>query len=214
MLKTFEIRDSVLHAPVSIQVSGQSSSGKTVWTKRLLGCRDEMFDVPPKHVKYFYGVWQDAFEEMTDYNVEFIHGLPANIEDHSGGKEHTLWVIDDLMSDVMKNKEMEELFTRGSHHYNISVIFIVQNLFAQGKSSRSISLNTHVNVLFNNPRDVQQITRFGSQIGMSKLLRAAYKDATSTAYGYIVVDLSPSNHTDFKVFTNIFPDEDRIVYLE
>ncbi|KAG8229448.1 hypothetical protein J437_LFUL005553 [Ladona fulva] len=35
------------------------------------------------------------------------------------------------------------LFTKGAHHWNLSVIFITQNLFHQGKGRRDISLNSH-----------------------------------------------------------------------
>ena len=48
-------------------------------------------------------------------------------------------------------------FSRGSHHRNLSVIYIVLNLFYQEKDSRSISLNSHYLILFKNPRDKLQI---------------------------------------------------------
>ena len=51
-----------------------------------------------------------------------------------------LIVFDDQMIAASKDKLIENLFTRGSHHRNLSVIYIVQNLFHQGKGSRSISL--------------------------------------------------------------------------
>jgi hypothetical protein len=45
------------------------------------------------------------------------------------------------------------LFTKKSHHRNISVMYIEQNLFHKGKNHRTISLNAHYMVLFKNPRD-------------------------------------------------------------
>ena len=56
------------------------------------------------------------------------------------------------------------LFTKGSHHRNLSVIYIVQNLFHQGKGNRSISLNSHYLVLFKNPRDKLQILTLAKQM--------------------------------------------------
>ena len=47
------------------------------------------------------------------------------------------------MIDTGKDQRIVNLFTRGSHHHSLSVIYIVQNLFHQGKGSRSISLNSH-----------------------------------------------------------------------
>ena len=40
-----------------------------------------------------------------------------------------------------------DLFTEGAHHRNISVVFIKQNLFFQGKQSMTISVNART--LFN-----------------------------------------------------------------
>ena len=54
-----------------------------------------------------------------------------------------LIVFDDQMIDVSKDKRIVNPFTRCSHHRNVSVIYIVQNLFHQGKGSRSINLNSH-----------------------------------------------------------------------
>ena len=73
-----------------------------------------------------------------------------------------LLVIDDLMSET--NSEINELFTKGSHHQNISVIFITQNLFYTEKDTRTMNLNTHYIVLFKNPRDATQVAHFGRQM--------------------------------------------------
>ena len=75
-----------------------------------------------------------------------------------------LMVFDDQMIDASKDKRIVNLFTRGSHHRNLSVIYIVQNLFHQGKGSRSISLNSHYLVLFKNPRDKLQILTLAKQM--------------------------------------------------
>ena len=51
-------------------------------------------------------------------------------------------IIDDLMNEL-KGDVVANLFTKGSHHTNSSIIFIVQNLFSQHCEIRDISLNTH-----------------------------------------------------------------------
>ena len=54
----------------------------------------------------------------------------------------------------------------------------------------------------------------GKQIGAGKLLVEAYVDATSQAYGYIMLNLSPHRGDDNYIITSaIFPGEDLIVYL-
>ena len=69
-------------------------------------------------------------------------------------------------------------------------------------------------VMMRNPRDIFQIPTLGKQIGAGKLLVEAYVDATSQAYGYIVLNLSPHRGDDDYIITSaIFPGEDLIVYL-
>jgi len=66
-------------------------------------------------------------------------------------REQGLVVIDDLMNET--NRSVTDPFTKGSHHINISVIYIVQNLINKGKEHRTISLDSHYIVVFESPRD-------------------------------------------------------------
>ena len=50
-------------------------------------------------------------------------------------KKRNLIVIDDQMIEAGKDNRIVNLFTKGSHHRNLSVIYIVQNLFHQGKGN-------------------------------------------------------------------------------
>ena len=68
------------------------------------------------------------------------------------GHDQTLLVLDDLMSECSKDQRVSDLFTRGSHHKGISVLYLTQNLFPPGKLSRTISLNSHYFIIFKNPR--------------------------------------------------------------
>ena len=87
-------------------------------------------------------------------HIEFVKGFPTVLEQDSylDVNKRNLIVFDDQMIDASKDKRIMNLFTRGSHHCNLSVIYIVQNLFHQGKGSRSISLSSHSSVLFKNPQ--------------------------------------------------------------
>ena len=143
--------------------------------------------------------------------IEFIHGLPDSfVRFH--GKHHNLIIIDDLQDEVANSKLVEQLFTRESHHRNLSVVYINQNLFYQGKHSRTIALNTHYTVLFRNPRAASQLRILRTQTGL-KHLEEAYKDIMKQdQFGYLVIDLSPFSRTEYKVRTHIFPNEDLIIY--
>ena len=89
------------------------------------------------------------------------------------------------MIDASKDKPIVNLFTRGSHHRNLSVIYIVQNLFHQGKGSRSISLNSHYLVFFKNPRDKLQILTLAKQMypGQTNFFLNQYEEAVKRPFG-------------------------------
>ena len=78
-------------------------------------------------------------------HIQFVKGIPTALEQDSyfDVNKRNLIVFDDQMIDSSKDKRTVNVFIRGSHHRNLSVIYIVQNLFHQGKGSRSISLNSH-----------------------------------------------------------------------
>ena len=85
-------------------------------------------------------------------------------------------------------------------------------MFCQGKCARTVSLNTHYTILLRNPRDVMQVGVLGKQIGMNGTLVEAYTDCMAKPYGYLLIDLSPHSDDAYRLKTNIFPDEDRIIY--
>ena len=103
---------------------------------------------------------------VTIPNIEFVKGIPTALEQDAyfNVNKRNLIVFDDQMIDAGKDKRIVHLFTSGSHHRNLSVIYIVQNLFHQGKGSRSISLNSHYLVLFKNPRDKLQVLTLAKQM--------------------------------------------------
>ena len=99
----------------------------------------------PCQILYCYGIYQHLFDEMegTVKNFQSKQGLPSSeeLEEFTTDRRHKLIVIDDLMHRVVEDKEMELLFTQGTHHKCVSVILITQNLYPRGKHARTIALN-------------------------------------------------------------------------
>ena len=118
------------------------------------------------------------------------------------------------MSESANSVEVERFVCVGSHHLNMTIICLVQNLFQKGKVMRTLSLNCHYFVMYKNRRDQEQINRFGRQAfpQQSKYFVDAYMKATSTPYGYLLVDLNPHSYKLYSLRTRIFPGEDVIVY--
>lgn len=108
------------------------------------------------------------------------------------------------------------LIFSGSHHNNISVIYLVQNLFHKSKEQRTISLNAHYIILFKNPRDMNQITHLAKQMypGKNKFLQESFRDATSKPFGYLVIDLKQTTPEELRVRTDVFREDTTLVYLQ
>ena len=121
---------------------------------------------------WYYSQWQRAYTPqllMMILTIKFIKGIPESLENESYLDVNicNLIVINNQMIEARIDNRIVNLFTKGSHHRNLSVIYVVQNLFQQGKGNRSISLNSHSLVLFKNPRD--KLQRFdSSQTNVSK----------------------------------------------
>ena len=122
------------------------------------------------------------------------------------------------MSQCAVSQDICDLFPIFSHHMNFTVFFLVQNLFAQGKLFRTISLNAHQFSLFKNQRDMLHIKAFAKQCypEQTRYFMDSYIKATSSKFGYIFVDLSPQlsgEETLYRLRTNILPGEQTTVYL-
>ena len=145
-------------------------------------------------------------------HIEFVKGIPTALEQDSyfDVNKQNMIVFDDQMIDASKDKRIVNLFTRGFHHRNLSVIYIVQNLFHQGKSSRSISLNSHYLALFKNPRDKLQILTLAKQMypRQTDFFLNQYEEAEKRPFGYLLIDLKTTTQDNCRLRTNVLPSEE------
>jgi hypothetical protein len=143
--------------------------------------------------------------------IEFNGGIPEEIDngDYLDVSKRNLIILDDLMAQSSKDKRIADLFTKGSHHRNLSIIYIIQNIFHQGKEMRNISLNAHYIVLFKSPRDKQQISMLARQVDPGKVqeFMRSCEDATSRPHGYLMLDLKPTTDDQKRLKTNVLPGE-------
>lgn len=200
--------------PFAALVSGPSGAGKSTFVKKFLQFLEHMSDARFARIVLYYAEWQPAYRELAGKrDVEFRQGAPQSCDFDEAGAEPQLVIIDDLMSEACKS--VVNIFTRASHHRNLSVFFLTQNLFHQGQ--REISLNANYIVVFKNPRDRAQIAHFARQICPEnpRYVQEAYMDATSRPHGYLLFDLKQSTPENCRLRANIFPNdqEQPIVYL-
>lgn len=216
-----------LRMPSCSFIAGASSSGKSTLVHRLLKYKDYMFREKVTKIMYCMSMSQPLYSEIKKDvpGIVFKRGVPSeeDLEQFTDGRDHTILVLDDLLSDIVSNVDFQNIVTRVSHHLKITVLILSQNLFPRGTCSKTISLNSHYIFLLCNKRDIKQVSMLASQTGLGKLLKFAYQECVlGQRYGYILVSLHPADITYLpggtprqcaKIFTNIFPGENLISYV-
>ena len=107
--------------------------------------------------------------------------------------KRNLVILDDQMSEPGKLQETSNIFTKGSHHRNITLASIVQNVFAQVKVHRTISLNSHSMVLFKNPPDEGQMRSINLHVFRTKVkfFMDCFREPIKKDHWYLHLDLHP-----------------------
>ena len=205
-METFDLR---LKSPFTALLAGPTGSGKTQLIASLIAKAGDVCDTLPKEIIYCYGVWQKSFEKIE--GVTFHEGM-LDVKENIPRDGVSRWIIvDDLMDEA--NGQTDDLYTKYSHHLNISVFFIVQNLFK--KQLRTMSLNTHYLFLFKNPRDSAFISHLARQIypNKSKFMVESYQHATQKPHSFLLVDLKQSTDERVRLIGNFNSDNDvKFVY--
>ena len=152
-----------------------------------------------------------AVMSLKQQGVEIFHGIPDENQIKEKPKP-LLLILDDLMLN-MGNDFLDLLFTRGSHNWNVSVIFVTQSLY--GRDIRTARANAHYLVLMRNPSGQLQIRTLGSQLFPARLkyFMDSYKDATENKFSYLVINMHPNTPEELRLTSNIFPNERTQVYL-
>jgi len=159
----------------NILVIGSSGSGKTTSVLRII--KERLIQPFPEKVIYLYAAHQPFMDswnkDKTNPPISFVKGLDLAVVDKH--KESKLLVIDDLILEL--NKDLAQHFIAGSHHKNVTTIFITHSLFLNNEHYRLISNNSQYIMLFKNKRNYAQVSTLGRQIlGENRdLLLEAYK---------------------------------------
>ena len=182
-------------------------------SKSLLENAKTTISPPPQRIIWCYGQWQPMYLEMikTIPGIELNEGIPSDIDsgEFLDVSTRNLIVLDDLMTQSGEDKRIADLFTKESHHRNLSVIYIVQNIFQQGRETRNISLNAHYIVLFKSLRDKQQISVLARQVnpGHVQEFMKSYEEATKRPHGYLMLDLKPTTDDQHRLKSNVLREE-------
>jgi len=111
-------------------VSGPSFPGKTSFCIQLLQNLDALSterEFGEGIISYYSEkIAVPEHQRLPCKNIKHNQDVPENFG--AGVGKQSLVILDDLLNNIY-SKQVCDLFTRGSHHRNISMISIKQNLF-------------------------------------------------------------------------------------
>ena len=194
-----------------MMVTGPSGSGKTEWTRKLL--LSSLVQPPPERILWCFVQWQPLYEDLQKIIlfIEFIRNIPdyLNNAQFIDSSKRNLIIFDDLMTEAKCDQRIVDLFMKGSHHRNTSIVYLTQNVFLQGRACKDIALNTQYLVLFNYQIDRQQVATLARRIypSTSVTFMRKFEDATARPYGYLVLDLKSSTSKQHRLQTDIFVNQ-------
>ncbi|CAH3134801.1 unnamed protein product, partial [Porites lobata] len=198
-----------LYTPAGHMVVGPSGCGKTNLIENLLCHNLDLFKDKPHAIHYCYGAWQPAYDRMKKHGIRFHQGVPQEQHISSWFPKGGILILDDLMDECGNDKNILDIFTKYSHHKNVSVIYLLQDIFPIGKYSKTISRNVHYVWAFKNPRD---------QVGIRNLLMQAFPTNWSTVldtfqkvteqpHAYLLLDFHPTSPDTQRVLSNVLKDQ-------
>ena len=111
---SYEVSERPFLHPFTFIVAGGTQCGKTTFVSSFIKSLDHLVTPRINDVIIFYKEYQPGYEEMKSYDsrVRCVEGLDLSLIQAS----NTLIIIDDQMTDSLKDKTVQELFTSGVHH--------------------------------------------------------------------------------------------------
>ena len=205
-----QLNSNVFLHPFTMVVSGPTGCGKSEWVRQLL--TSDLISPQPERIIFLYKRWQSLYDTMhstINPKIEFIPEIPKNLDSDEfiDPSSRNVIILDDLMTVANKDRRITNLFCEGSHHRNLSVISLNQNLyFGNDPTQRR---NTQYMILFKNPIDKLPVMTLARQMYPNQTYRlmSPFEEATTLPYGHLVIDLKPHTSEDTRLRANIFKNE-------
>lgn len=186
----------------NILVIGASQSGKTTAVLKIL--ENKLIEPMPEKIFYLYGAHQPFMDEWnkdkSKQGIVFKKGLNLDVvNDYDGPK---LLIIDDLILDL--NRDLAQHFIAGSHHKNVTTIFITHSIYLNNELYRLISNNCQYILLFKNKRNFSQVAQLGRQILGSEYERLTEAYKYIGAFEFVLLAFHTLMPEELLVTTNFF----------
>ena len=105
----------------SMLFSGEWGVEKTEFTKKLW--KSKLIAPPSELIVWCYAKdQQDLFEELMKMNVEYVEGIPGELDKYFKKNKKNLILLDGLVDEASKSLKITQLFTRGRQD-NLLVIY-------------------------------------------------------------------------------------------
>lgn len=204
--------------PFTARFVGPTACGKTTFLCQVI--QERLIEPWPQRIVYFYGSkWQPSTFDILkqNHNVHFVQGFDDSLIAENDTNEAMLVICDDLILELKDSEAAANLFMRGSHHLNMSVIFIEQSLFPKGKQSVAMKQNTHYTVIFKSPADALGVATLGRQMfphQKGRFLIDSYHDCTQEPFSYLIIDSKQATPDHLRLVTQITHNKGHpIVYV-
>lgn len=197
-----------LENTAKVLVAGASGQGKSTLVADALIRHRELFLRPIRNCYVFFKHENqssyDRLKDELDVPIYFIRDAPS---ESFAPERDSVVVFDDLLQ--ADSEVIRSFFLRKSHHLGVSVWYLIQNLYAQNKTTREISLNATHLVLFRPRRDFSQVERLNYQLngrGHAGFLTDVYKGMSSRKHAYVLVDVSEDCPSAYKFRSTLVPE--------
>ena len=234
-IKEEEIKDIRLVTPFTLLLAGKSKCGKTHLLLDILRqwryITDDTVGFYTKHIYWFYGtiaekqmaemkvIFDQFREELGDKDekpsLHFEKGdfTSKNCQMLFDKMENAIVIIDDLMTEMTSNQQICSFFTRESHHLDINMIYLWQDIFPRQQHASTISKNTDYKILFDNPSGISSLqnmmaTMFGAQAGKKdsvfKKILDFFRKSKTGSFPFVFFNVKPNQDDDMKILLNAF----------
>jgi len=207
-----QVPDIRMKWPFSSIIAGSSFSGKTHLLFKIIKNIESVMNTSPDIIFYCYNLFQPIFNDFPQ--VTFVQGADnektseSNLKKLSQQGIKVYLIYDDC---TPNGNFLKELYTVLSHHLNLSVTILVQNLFCKDiKELRTVSLNCHYTIFLCSPRAVDSVRHFARQVFAENypMFMEVYDCIVNKQlFGYLFVDCHPQSLSYLKLRSKIFDEE-------
>ena len=209
----------IFHHPFTAILSAPSCSGKSTLAFNIIQQSASLVSVPFDALIVLYRSWQPLYDRMrSELQIPvffYERQFPEPMKTLLTGFQSPVILIDDGLC-TENRSDVQDLFTRESHHLNVSVILLTQSLFdSKDPTLRVCHRNAKILILFGCPRDKGSLRTLVFQIHPDKhkarLLLSTLDDVLAVPYSYIMMDFQAYCPIEERYKTNIL-SESPVVY--